>query len=138
MKTLQVKVRERWYTVKVGDVKANPVNVVVDGDKVEVYLDEVSSVSSSGVDVEDINESTETAVNGVVPVVKTVITPMPGTIVSVTVKPGDRVKVGDQVCVLEAMKMQQSICSEWSGTVKAVHVNSGQQMSNEDPIIVIE
>ena len=60
---------------------------------------------------------------------------MPGVILSVTVKIGDQVITGDEICVLEAMKMQQTLRAEWSGIVQAVHVESGQQVLDGDPLI---
>jgi biotin carboxyl carrier protein len=63
---------------------------------------------------------------------------MPGVIVSVAVKQGDQVVPGDQVCVLEAMKMQQTLRAEWAGLVREVHVQTGQQMQGGDPIVTLE
>ena len=48
--------------------------------------------------------------------------PMPGTIVSVQVQAGDMVKQGDEVCVLEAMKMRNSIRSPRAGLIAEVLV----------------
>ena len=54
--------------------------------------------------------------------------PLPGTITSVNVKVGDVVKEGDTVVVLEAMKMQNNIESEFSGTVTSILVNQGDSV----------
>ena len=51
--------------------------------------------------------------------------PMPGTILSVNVKPGDSVKSGDVLMVLEAMKMENEIMAPVDGTIAAVAVNQG-------------
>jgi biotin carboxyl carrier protein len=67
--------------------------------------------------------------------IKTFSSPMPGVILSVTVKIGDQVITGDEICVLEAMKMQQTLRAEWSGIVQAVHVESGQQVLDGDPLV---
>jgi biotin carboxyl carrier protein len=53
--------------------------------------------------------------------------PMPGKILRVLVKPGQAVKEGDPVVVLEAMKMENELRSPITGTVKAVHVADGDQ-----------
>ena len=63
---------------------------------------------------------------------------MPGSIISVAVKEGDQVITGDDVCVLEAMKMQQSLKADWSGIVKKVFVSSGDQVNDGSPIIELE
>ena len=54
--------------------------------------------------------------------------PLPGTITSVNVKVGDVVKDGDTVVVLEAMKMQNNIETEFSGTVTSILVNQGDSV----------
>ena len=51
--------------------------------------------------------------------------PLPGTINAINVKVGDTVAVGDIVIVLEAMKMQNNIESEYAGTVTSITVNQG-------------
>ena len=52
--------------------------------------------------------------------------PLPGTINEIKVNVGDTVKVGDIVLVLEAMKMQNNIESEFSGTVTSITVKQGE------------
>jgi acetyl-CoA/propionyl-CoA carboxylase, biotin carboxylase, biotin carboxyl carrier protein len=68
----------------------------------------------------------------------TVIVPMQGTIVKVLVSPGDTVEVGQTVCVLEAMKMENSINAEKAGTVSEVRVAAGDSVGPGDIIAVIE
>ena len=52
--------------------------------------------------------------------------PLPGTVTELKVKVGDAVKPGDTVLVLEAMKMQNNIESEYEGTVTSITVNQGE------------
>ncbi len=54
--------------------------------------------------------------------------PLPGTISQINVKVGDTVAVGDIVVVLEAMKMQNNIESEYAGTVTSIVVNQGESV----------
>ena len=51
---------------------------------------------------------------------------------------GDQVITGGDICVLEAMKMQQTLRADWSGIVKAVHVKAGQQVTQGDLIAELE
>ena len=67
----------------------------------------------------------------------TVIAPMQGLIVKVPVKPGDDVKLGDVVAVLEAMKMQNDIVTTVAGRVIAVHVKEGEVVSPNQPLLAI-
>ena len=54
--------------------------------------------------------------------------PLPGTINAINVKVGDKVNVGDIVIILEAMKMQNNIESEYAGTVTSITVNQGDSV----------
>lgn len=67
-----------------------------------------------------------------------VICPMPGMIVSVKVKAGDRVKKDDVVVVLEAMKMQSEIRSPHAGTVRQVLVGEGDLVKAGATLAVVE
>jgi pyruvate carboxylase subunit B len=63
--------------------------------------------------------------------------PMPGMIISYAVQVGDQVKTGDLVCVLEAMKMQNSLPAPASGTVKAINFEPGASVAKDATILVI-
>jgi acetyl-CoA/propionyl-CoA carboxylase biotin carboxyl carrier protein len=67
-----------------------------------------------------------------------VTVPMQGTIVKVLVSEGDEVEAGQTVCVLEAMKMENNIAADKSGTVKEVKVTAGQSVGSGDVVVVIE
>jgi|Deesub1362A_J573_1020465.scaffolds.fasta_scaffold06634_2 biotin carboxyl carrier protein len=64
--------------------------------------------------------------------------PMPGTILSIKVKEGDRVSAGDTLLILEAMKMENEINAPCDGTITAVHVSEGVSVNTGDPLINIE
>jgi biotin carboxyl carrier protein len=63
--------------------------------------------------------------------------PMAGRIVSVRVKKGDAVKVGDVICILEAMKMENEINATKDGTVQEVNVSEGSPVSEGDVLATI-
>jgi len=67
-----------------------------------------------------------------------VTVPMQGTIVKVLVSEGDEVEAGQTVCVLEAMKMENNIAADKSGTVKEIKVTAGQSVGSGDVVVVIE
>ena len=67
-----------------------------------------------------------------------VAAPMHGILLDICVKPGDRVKVGTRLAVLEAMKMQHDIMAEIDGTVREVHAQSDQQVAAADLLIEID
>jgi acetyl-CoA/propionyl-CoA carboxylase biotin carboxyl carrier protein len=68
----------------------------------------------------------------------TITVPMQGTIVKVLVKEGDEVDVGQAVCVLEAMKMENNVNADRAGTVTEIRVAAGDAVGPGDVIAVIE
>ena len=63
--------------------------------------------------------------------------PMQGTILKVLVAVGDPVEVGQAVCVLEAMKMENQITAEKAGTIAEIKVNVGDTVGAGDVVAVI-
>ncbi|ELN3248047.1 acetyl-CoA carboxylase biotin carboxyl carrier protein [Salmonella enterica] len=51
---------------------------------------------------------------------------------------GQKVNVGDTLCIVEAMKMMNQIEADKAGTVKAILVESGQPVEFDEPLVVIE
>lgn len=162
-RTVKVKLDDRWYTVEVGDLTERPIRAVVDGHVVEVDvsdpIEEATTPAQPAPRSPALRPSrppTPTPSPAPAPsrpasgpppgaVVdsppdpqKVFVAPMPGTILSVSVSPGDQIVTGDAVCILEAMKMQQVLRADWSGVVKSVFVTVGQQVMNGAPIIELE
>ena len=69
---------------------------------------------------------------------KIISSPMPGTVVNVFVKPGDIVREGGQLCVVEAMKMQNVLKAVHGGVVKEVKVSKGMNVAADDVLIMLE
>jgi biotin carboxyl carrier protein len=65
----------------------------------------------------------------------TLAAPMPGVVLEVDVKPGDIVARGQQIAILEAMKMQNSIKSPRAGTIAEVCVVAGQAVGHGDALV---
>ncbi|XP_063809303.1 propionyl-CoA carboxylase alpha chain, mitochondrial isoform X2 [Pseudophryne corroboree] len=64
--------------------------------------------------------------------------PMPGTVVAVSVKPGDMVSEGQEICVIEAMKMQNSMTAAKTGKVTSVHCKPGETVGEGDLLVHLE
>ena len=58
-----------------------------------------------------------------------IISPMPGAVVSVSVEPGQTVVDGQELCIIEAMKMQNILKSEKQGKIKSVSVKAGDSVT---------
>jgi len=64
--------------------------------------------------------------------------PMGGKVIDVLVKPGDTVEEGEEVVIIEAMKMEMPIVSDDAGTVKAVNCKQGDSVEADAVLVVLE
>lgn len=143
---MKLSVEGRPFEVQVGDLAANPVVVLVEGERIEVWPEEEAPVMppspvaptaaprASHVPVPvwkprktDVLPGTENAV----------IAPIPGVIVRVDIKVGDRVAYGQVVCLLEAMKMRNPIRVARAGVVTEVKIKPGQHVHYHEQLIVV-
>mmetsp|Transcript_34469 Transcript_34469/g.33664 ORF Transcript_34469/g.33664 Transcript_34469/m.33664 type:complete len:80 (+) Transcript_34469:279-518(+) len=69
---------------------------------------------------------------------KSIISPMPGAIVSVSVEVGQTVSDGQELLIIEAMKMQNLIKSEIEGKIKSVNIKPGQSVAVDELLIEFE
>ncbi|MBR2629228.1 MAG: biotin/lipoyl-binding protein, partial [Alistipes sp.] len=68
----------------------------------------------------------------------TVNAPLPGRVLEIKVKVGDDVKRGETVVILEAMKMENNITSDYSGKVRQILVGVGEAVGDNTPMVEIE
>ena len=66
-----------------------------------------------------------------------VVAPLPGRVITLKVKVGDSVSAGDEVALLEAMKMENSITSDYTGTVQQILVAEGENIATDAVIMII-
>ena len=69
---------------------------------------------------------------------KYLLSPMPGLLISIAVTEGEHVKAGQELAVVEAMKMETSLNSEQEGKIKSIHVKAGSQIDAKDLLIELE
>ncbi|WP_296113606.1 biotin/lipoyl-containing protein [uncultured Alistipes sp.] len=67
-----------------------------------------------------------------------VTAPLPGRIIDIKVKVGDEVKAGQEVLVLEAMKMENAVTTDYSGKVKQILVQAGDTVATDAVLLEIE
>ncbi|WPX08536.1 biotin/lipoyl-containing protein [Anaerocellum danielii] len=112
--------------------------VTINGKKFEVEVERVSngndqvdvSTASRKVSSDEISK----AVSGGIKV----SAPMPGKILSVNVQEGQKVKRGDVLFILEAMKMENEIMAPEDGTVEKVLVSKGSQVASGDILAILK
>ena len=139
--TLRVRVGENWYTVEVGDLTESPVEVTVDGETILVEIEGLAPPVRRPPRPGRAGTSTPQSASGTPTTSsqdKILRSPMPGRVMSILVRPGDRVSSGDEVCVVEAMKMEQSILSPRDGVIKAVHIQPLDSVNANDPLVELE
>jgi len=134
----RVNVEGQSFEVEVGDLAARPILVTVEGDTFEVWPEE--SKRDEPVAPSAVQPAPAQAQAAPIPAAKpqangsnnnnAVTAPIPGVILSLSVKEGDEVAFGQELCVLEAMKMKNQIRANRPGKIRAVCVAAGEQVKH--------
>ncbi|ALJ05079.1 hypothetical protein APS56_08050 [Pseudalgibacter alginicilyticus] len=139
MKNFTFKINENNYSAKILSHEDNIIDIEVNGTSYSVKMKEDIKTKKTPTFVRTPSKSSAEPVKIKSTSTKTTITaPIPGVVFILNVKVGDVIKENDQVMILEAMKMENSIAAEKGGTVTAVHVAVGQQVLQGDVMIEIE
>ncbi|MFZ5856219.1 MAG: biotin/lipoyl-containing protein [Chloroflexota bacterium] len=136
---LNVKINETNYTVEIEDLNARPIVAIVDGERFEVVPENggpAQAKKEAGARVESAPKKVEAALPA--SNAKVLPAPLPGTVTEIFVKPGDEIESGQVVCVIEAMKMKNSIRSTREGKVSAVLASAGQTVNHKQPLLEFE
>ena len=148
MKEYKFKINGNEYNVAINSVSGKIADVTVNGRQYQVEL-ENSSAPAAPVQAAPVQQSAQPAVQPTVPTsapipapkvngpAKAVTTPLEGIIISVDVKVGDSVKTGQTIAVIEAMKSENEIQSEFEGTVTAINTSKGEHIDAGAPIITL-
>ena len=120
-------------------VEVRQLTVEVDGEEFQVRVTAPAGTFGAGAQGAAASANGVAAAGGRPAITEgTVVAPMQGLILKVSVGVGDSVKLGDVVAVLEAMKMQNDVIASRTGTVTAVYVAEGAVVSPKDPILLVE
>ena len=142
MKNFKFKIDNRSYAVDIVNVHEKTATVNVNGVIYEVEVDKKLKTAkpvmarNDSVPSTDITPATSKnkIENG-----KTIIrAPLPGKIVDVMVKVGDKVSIGQTVICIEAMKMENNIRTDKEGAVTAVNVEANVAVSEGEILLEIE
>lgn len=147
---VKISVNGNLYEVEVQDGSATPMTVLVNGRSYQVEIEsrELEIVAAPApkheaprpVTAAPVPAPVKTAVPAPAPLADggTVRAPMPGTILEILVKAGDKVKYGQALCQLEAMKMKNAIRANREGVITAVHVSIGETVAYNSPLFTLE
>ncbi len=139
----KITVNNQVYEVDIENINTRPVIAHVDGERFEIMpenADQVETGKEAGKKTEKnffVPKPAAAAAPSPNPAISgNVLTaPLPGTIVEVFVKPGEKVEAGQVIVIIEAMKMKNSIRSVYSGIVKEVLVNAGQSVAHKQALV---
>lgn len=127
-----VKINNKEYEVEVEKGQANILKTTEVAVPVETVL--AAPTASAATPAAPAVSSTHAAST----VGEAINAPMPGTIVDVKVVPGTRVKKGDALLILEAMKMENEVVSPVDGVVSQVFVIKGSSVATNDVLLAIQ
>lgn len=145
MKQYRFKINGNQYNVDINSVEGNIASVSVNGTSYQVELEDIPAAPVQAVPVQTSVITPAAAPAQAAPAPKPaasgagkpVTSPLPGVIIAVKVNVGDSVKAGQEVAVLEAMKMENSIEAVQDGTVTAIHVAKGDSILEGAAIVTI-
>jgi glutaconyl-CoA/methylmalonyl-CoA decarboxylase subunit gamma len=135
----QVNVEDQTFNVEIVDLHERPIRVLVDGEIFEIWPEgqnhpltkPVSKPISNPTPVKQTHpgpaQNSPVSTNGDPDQIKA---PIPGVILSIAIRPGDTVEKGQELCVLEAMKMKNLIRSPRDGVITQIHVIPGQTVNH--------
>ena len=139
MKSYKFKVNENGYTVNIKSHEDNIINLEVNGTSYEVIMKADVKTTKTPTLVRSASKQPAVPLKVNSPSTTTkIVAPIPGVILSLNVKVGDVIKENDLLLVLEAMKMENNIVAEKSGTVTAIQVAVGQQVLQDAVMIELE
>jgi glutaconyl-CoA/methylmalonyl-CoA decarboxylase subunit gamma len=134
----KVSISDKSYEVEIEDIHARPIVAYVDGQKFEVQPDSGTSsqVGTETAESKPVVISRQAAVqtgSG-----NELTAPLPGTIVSIFVKPGDEIETGKVVLIIEAMKMKNSIRATRGGIIAEILVSQGETVAHKQALVRFE
>lgn len=149
MPTYRITVDGTTFMVEVPDQLKPPATVIVDGQPVIVDWQRLSAVAEGALNrpvkppaapnvLPPAAAGEAPAPPGAPTLANAIIAPMPGKVLAVKVAPGDQVAYGQELLVLEAMKMAQSIRSARAGTIATVHVAANDSVRQGQALVTFQ
>ncbi len=145
MKNFKFTINGNTYNVDIQNIEDNIADIEVNGTLYKVEVDKqlqptktprlvrTPSVPSTDLAPSTAKFSSPSAPKGA----GSVKSPLPGLVLDIFVKPGDPVKMGQKIILLEAMKMENIIHADKEGVVSAINVSKGDNVMEGDVLLVI-
>ena len=145
-KEYKYKINGTKFKVLVDEPQGNTVHVEVNGVPYTVELDKspgekpvIKPPTKKKVEVPRLQSEEKVETPAAIPANGYKIkAPLPGTVMNIPVKVGDKIEAGATVCVLEAMKMENDIHTPKGGVVKQILVNVGDAVPQDGDIMILD
>jgi len=138
----KITVGEKTYEVEIEDINKRPVIARVDGEVFQVLVERRETLpaaqDAAPADITARKAVVASAPSSMESASNALVSPLPGTVVEVFVKPGEEVDAGQVVLIVEAMKMKNSIRSVRGGVVKNVLVSAGHTVAHKQALLEFE
>ena len=136
-KKVELKIGGKTYQVEIKSLTADNAQVLVDGREVQVDINVPQDAPRAPKPAakKATAPAKQAAPRPASPSSKSLLSLMPGVVIKILVKEGQQVAAGDVLLVLEAMKMENEIRSDRSGTIGRIEVTPGQQVQTGDPLV---
>lgn len=143
MKKFKFTIQGNKYDVELKNIEDNIAEVEVNGTSYTVEIDSQKKVSKTPKLMRPKSypsaesDKAKTAKPSSAKGTGHIKAPLPGTVLEIKVKEGDQVKSGDNLMVMEAMKMENNINADREGTITSIKVNNGDSVLEGDVLIEI-
>lgn len=149
-KTLKLEINDKEYAVTINEFSAYEAVVTVNGKTYTVGLKDLGIEQVSDLKPKDepnvpsripapspgVSTSAKSAPKSAIAVPDSaIVAPLPGLILKINIKPGDSIKAGQVVLIMEAMKMENDIQALADGTVKSIAVKEGDSVNEGDVLV---
>jgi len=138
-KKIELKIDGKTYRVEIKTLAADAARVEVDGREIQVDINVPQDTPRTPTPRPAAKKTTapakQTAPRPTSASSKSLPSLMPGVVIKILVKEGQQVAAGDVLLILEAMKMENEIRSDRSGTIGSIEVAPGQQVQTGEPLV---
>jgi biotin carboxyl carrier protein len=136
---MQLKIENETFEVEVGDLNARPILATVNGETFEVTPEMAKEVAPSLTATQPVSAPVAVTPKPAAPAPaaggKSVLAPIPGVIDSIKVREGDSVNSGQELIILEAMKMKNAIRATRPGKIARIFVSVGDQVPHNHVLL---
>lgn len=152
MKKYSLAINGNQYSVRILEVSSNSVKAEVNGEEHVVAIEDIENINMFPTEPpvkKPAPAATTATISGQPNKMKSggeycpfgtgnLIAPIPGQIVSIEVQPGNTVKKGDRLLILEAMKMENVLTATRDTVIKEILVETGEAVTQDQTMIVFE